>query len=215
MIVLALDTCLNACSAAVVRDGQTLAARFEPMSRGHQERLALMVQETMAEAGLAFSAIDRIGVTVGPGSFTGLRVGLAFAKGLALALGRPLIGVGSLEALGADTTGLAVAIADARRDQAYWQGFSGGVPMTPPTASAVVDIVDWLTEQGGPASLTGPGVSLISSQLPNLKAIPRVGPSPETIARLAAAASPPLAPPRPIYLRTPDAKLPGGLEPVW
>ena len=82
MIVLALDTCLFACSAAVVRGGELLARRIDPMARGHQERLAPLVQEVMAQAGLDFEALDRIGVTVGPGSFTGLRVGLAFAKGL-------------------------------------------------------------------------------------------------------------------------------------
>jgi len=84
LIVLGLDTCLDACSVAV-RDGvRLLAATSEPMKRGHQERLAVMAQVTMAEAGIAFSALARVGVTVGPGSFTGLRVGLAFAKGLGL-----------------------------------------------------------------------------------------------------------------------------------
>ena len=102
MIVLAIDTCLFACSVAVVNDGRVLARRVEPMSRGHQERLAPLVQEAMAEAGLGFDKLDRIGVTVGPGSFTGLRVGLAFAKGLASALSIPAVGIGALEAL-ADT----------------------------------------------------------------------------------------------------------------
>ena len=79
MIILGLDTALAACSVAVTRDGEVLAAMSEPMLRGHQERLAPMVQEVMAAAGLPFAALDRVGVTVGPGSFTGLRVGLAFA----------------------------------------------------------------------------------------------------------------------------------------
>ena len=71
------------------------------MHRGHQERLAPLVAEAMAQAGAAFPDLDRIGVTVGPGSFTGLRVGLAFAKGLAIALGIPCVGVGVLDALAA------------------------------------------------------------------------------------------------------------------
>ena len=101
MIILALDTCLSACSTALLRDDVVLARRVEVMARGHQERLAGLVAETLAEAGLAFSDLNRIAVTVGPGSFTGLRVGLAFAKGLGSALGLPVIGIGTLEAMAA------------------------------------------------------------------------------------------------------------------
>ena len=128
MIVLSLDTALAACSVAVTRDGDVLAALSEPMHRGHQERLAPMVEEAMRAAGLPFTAIDRIGVTVGPGSFTGLRVGLAFAKGLGLALDRPCVGIGTLEALAASDPGpgLTVAVIDARRGQLYLQAFESG-----------------------------------------------------------------------------------------
>ena len=101
MIILALDTCLSACSTALLRDDVVLARRVEVMARGHQERLAGLVAETLAEAGLAFRDLNRIAVTVGPGSFTGLRVGLAFAKGLGSALGLPVIGIGTLEAMAA------------------------------------------------------------------------------------------------------------------
>jgi tRNA threonylcarbamoyladenosine biosynthesis protein TsaB len=92
--ILAFDTCLTACSVAVMDGEQVLSSRAEPMARGHQERLAPLVQELMGQAGLGFDQLDRIGVTVGPGSFTGLRVGLAFAKGLSAALDRPAIGIG-------------------------------------------------------------------------------------------------------------------------
>ena len=92
MLILALDTALETCSAALVRGGRVLAARSEPMARGHQERIAPLVDELAREAGIAFAEVDRIGVTCGPGSFTGLRVGLAFAKGLGFALGRPVVG---------------------------------------------------------------------------------------------------------------------------
>ena len=214
MIILALDTCLSACSAALVDGDLVRAWRFEPMVRGHQERLALMVQELMAEAGAAFSTVERIGVTVGPGSFTGLRVGLAFAKGLALALDIPCVGVGALQALGYGRAGLSVAIADARRDQAYWQAFRDGAPITPPQASGLADIVDWLTEQGGPDTLVGPGVGLLSARFPKATLLETPGPDPVAVAALAAAVEKPM-PPAPLYLRTPDAKLPGGLEPTW
>src|ERR1700694_4222158 len=117
MIVLALDTCLAACQAAVLEGERVLASRSEPMLRGHQERLAPMVREVMDEAGLDFTALDRIAVTVGPGSFTGLRVGRAVAKGLRLALETPVVGIGVLEALaaGAPDEGAVAAVIDARR----------------------------------------------------------------------------------------------------
>ena len=130
-LVLALDTCLGACSVALVRGERTLAALSEPMTRGHQERLAPMVRELMTGAAAPFSALDRIGVTVGPGSFTGLRVGLAFAKGLGLALGRPVVGVGVLHALAqaAAPAGSCAAVIDAGRGRFYLQLFEAGEPL--------------------------------------------------------------------------------------
>ena len=99
-------------------DGElVLASAREVMARGHQERLAPMAQAVMAEAGLGFERLERIAVTVGPGSFTGLRVGVAFAKGLCSALGIPGVGVGTLEALAAEAPGLVFAAIDARRAQ--------------------------------------------------------------------------------------------------
>ena len=134
MIVLSLDTCLAACSVAVLDGGRVRAARAEVMARGHQERLAPMAQAVMAEAGLPFAALMRIGVTVGPGSFTGLRVGVAFAKGLAAALDVPAVGIGTLEALAAQGEGLVFAAIDARRDQLYLQAFEDGQPLMAPDA---------------------------------------------------------------------------------
>src|SRR5689334_22628201 len=134
MIVLGLDTCLSSCSVAVLDGERVLASAREVMARGHQERLAPMAQAVMAETCLAFPALNRIAVTVGPGSFTGLRVGIAFAKGLALALDRPAVGVGTLEALAAEADGLVFAAIDARRGQLYLQGFEGGRALMAPDA---------------------------------------------------------------------------------
>ena len=204
MIVLALDTCLTACSAAVVAEGVVRAARSEPLARGHQERIAGLVQEVLAEAGVAPAALDRIGVTIGPGSFTGLRVGLAFAKGLGAALDRPVVGVGVLEALAFEIKPPAAAVIDARRDQFYLQTFTAAgasepAALAPDAARAAIAAL------GKDATVVGPGASLFND-LADAHIAPREAPDPVAIARLAATRTP--APPRPLYLRAPDARLP-------
>src|SRR5450432_1394851 len=100
MTILALDTSGAACSVAL-RDGagRLLAHRFEALARGHAERLMPMLREVMAEADVDFAALALIAVTTGPGSFTGIRVGLAAARGLALASGLPILGITAFEAL--------------------------------------------------------------------------------------------------------------------
>src|SRR6201999_3092160 len=122
MKLLACDTALGACSAALVEDGRVLAHRFAVMERGHAEALAPMVEETMT--GHDFAALDRLAVTTGPGTFTGQRVGLAFMRALRVALHVPLTGITTLAAMAAqarDETGLARAFAlhDAKRDEVY------------------------------------------------------------------------------------------------
>lgn len=209
-MILALDTCLTACSAALL-DGETvLAARSEAMPRGHQERLAPLVQELMAEAGVGFPALTRIGVTVGPGSFTGLRVGLAFAKGLSSALSIPCVGVGALEALAFGQSGFVVAVIDARREQVYVQMFGDGVALMAPDALSAADAAARLAElyHGGPATLIGSGAPLLAPALPSASVLTPDGPDPVAVARLAQRGPDPLKPPRPLYLRAPDAKLP-------
>lgn len=213
MNVLALDTCLGACSVAVCRDDSVLAAAGEAMTRGHQERLAPMVREVMTRSGLEFAQLDRIGVTVGPGSFTGLRVGLAFAKGLALALGRPCIGVSVLEALARAPVrrGLVAACLDAHRGQVYLQVFVDGRAVMAPDVLPVEVAAARLIElyAGGPAVLVGSGAPLLQAALPGALAEPEALPDPVAIAAFARQARPPFAAPRPLYLRAPDARLMG------
>jgi tRNA threonylcarbamoyladenosine biosynthesis protein TsaB len=211
VIILALDTCLDACSVAAWADGRTLAVRSEPMARGHQERLAPMAAEVLADAGLAPADLDRIGVTVGPGSFTGLRVGLAFAKGLALALDRPCIGVGTLEALALGAgEGFVAAAVDARRERLYLQAFDAGRPVMAPDILDIPVAAARLAElwNGGPARLVGSGAPLVAAVLPGAEIDPLAVPDSAVIARLAAARTPG-PPPRPLYLRAPDAKVAG------
>lgn len=211
MIILALDTCLEACQVAVC-DGETpLAALSEPMGRGHQERLAPMVQAAMAEADVGFGALQRIAVTVGPGSFTGLRVGLAFAKGLALATGAPAFGVGVLEAMAASAPaqGFVAAAVDAKRGQIYLQVFVDGRAAMAPDALDAETCAARLAElwTGAPPLLIGSGAALLEGILPNARSLDRPSPDPLAVARLGLSARPPFPPLRPLYLRAPDARI--------
>jgi tRNA threonylcarbamoyladenosine biosynthesis protein TsaB len=208
MIVLGLDTCLNACSVAVLDGPTVLAHHTALMARGHQERLAPMVQAAMAESGVPFERLQRIGATVGPGSFTGLRVGVAFAKGLASALAIPTVGVGTLEALVADQPGLTAAILDARRDQVYLQVFESGVALMAPDVLPLGTAAARLAElsNGRPVTLIGSGASLLAPAFPDAVTRAPDGCDPRQVARLAATRS--ITPIRPLYLRAPDARLP-------
>ncbi len=206
MRVLVLDTTLEACQAALIEDGRLLAVRSEPMQRGHQERLAPLAAEVLAEAG---PAVDRVGVTTGPGSFTGLRVGLAFARAFALARGVPCVGVGALEALAASVEpgGLVAAAIDARRGQVYLQLFGDGRAISPPEALPTADAAARVRDAGA-ARIVGTGAALLAEGLAGVEILPLAAPSPLALGRLAAAASAPDGPPQPLYLRAPDARLP-------
>ena len=208
MIVLGLDTCLAACSVAVCDGGRVLAHASEVMARGHQERLAPMAQAVMAEAGLGFDRLERVGVTVGPGSFTGLRVGIAFAKGLAASLGVPLVGVGALEALAAEAQGLVFAAIDARRDQLYLQGFDDGRAVMAPDVLELGTAAARVAELavGRTPAFVGSGAPLLAALAPAAQVLTPEGADARRVAALAARGTP--APVRPLYLRAPDARLP-------
>ena len=144
-VILAVDTALGACSVAVLDGAAVRAHRFVEMTRGHAEALAPMVDETMRRSGIAFTSLDRLAVTTGPGTFTGQRVGLAFMRGLRVGLKKPLIGVTTLEAMAAATGAQrAAAIHDAKRDEAYLSLWENGAailePMVMPFADAILRI---------------------------------------------------------------------------
>ena len=138
MNLLALDCATNACSAALWLNGQPGPARFAVMRRGHAEALMPMVTEILEETGLKFTGLDGIAVTVGPGAFTGIRIGLSAARGFALAAGLPVIGVTTLEAVAAaqDSRGRPLLIAlDSKREDIYLQLFNAdGSPASEPRA---------------------------------------------------------------------------------
>lgn len=206
MILLALDTCLGACSAAILDREHMVASASEPMTRGHQERLAPIARDLMAGAGTAFARLDRIGVTIGPGSFTGLRVGLAFAKGLALALDRPCVGVGTLEALAAsvEAPGRNVAAIDAGRGHVYLQIFEAGHALTAPDVLPIEIAAARLIEFGEGLTLVGPNATALARHLPHEQAIDLAAPAIAAVAALATRAAE--TPARPLYLRPPGAK---------
>jgi tRNA threonylcarbamoyladenosine biosynthesis protein TsaB len=210
--ILAVDTALGACSAALLRDDNVLARRFVAMERGHAEALAPMVEAVMREAKIGFSAVDRLAVTVGPGTFTGQRVGLAFMRGLRVALHKPLTGVTSLAAMaeqaraetGADH---AAVIHDARRGEVYLEIDDGGARL-----AHFEDVSTVLRGVTGTLGLAGTAASRLAEILeaegyfPILSKI--TAPDAQWVARLAAKLEPHQSAPRPLYLRAPDAKLP-------
>lgn len=189
------------------------------MFKGHQERLAGFVRDAMAEAGIGFDALDRIGVTIGPGSFTGLRVGLAFAQGFGAALQRPVVGISTLDALAASiemdrvAPDAVAALIDARRGQVYARFWRRGVVEGPAEALSLEAAAARLAALGPGVTLVGSGAPLLADAVPGAIVVDRPGPSPEALARLVVAADPCLAPPEPQYLRAPDAtpptRLPG------
>lgn len=210
MKILAVDTAFGACSAALLQDDVVLAQRFCVMERGHAEALAPMVEAIMSEANTGFEALDRLAVTVGPGTFTGQRVGLAFMRGLRLALKKPLTGISSLAAMAAQSraqTGAehGVAIHDARRGEVYLEIDSDG-----PHLLRFEDAPAALGGLNGRLALAGTAAQRLVELLGTgqFQVSPIFAPNAEWVARLAAAMPLQEGAPRPLYLRAPDAKLP-------
>lgn len=216
MRILAIDTALGACSVCIATRGQgvPLAEETLAMERGHAEALVPMVERVVAASGDTFEALDRIAVTVGPGSFTGLRVGIAAARAAGLALGRPVIGVSTLSAflapLLATQEGRVIAAAiDARHGNIYVQAQApGGRMLIAPRIMALREATRALGS--GPVALAGPGAALLAqdaliagldARVVDASAAPDIA----WVARLGLAADPASAPPDPIYLRAPDA----------
>src|SRR5580692_2116305 len=145
MLILAIDTALDACAAAVLdtRASKLIAQESLPMKRGHAEALMPLIARVMKQASLAFTALDRIAVTTGPGSFTGLRVGLSAARGIALAAGKPVVGVTTLTAyaapiVSANHAAPVISAIDARHDHVYVQVVAGdGSSLMSPRVAAI------------------------------------------------------------------------------
>ena len=215
MKILSVDTALGACSVALLEDDKLLAHIFEPMERGHAERLAPMVDEAMKQAGADFAALGRLAVTTGPGTFTGQRVGLAFMRGLRLALRIPLTGVTTLEAMAVAAmaeTGAhkAAAIHDARREEAYLLLRDGEAVAQPPVVLAFDEAVAHIAAFG-PCAVAGTGAATAHQKLRDDYRLSTIRqPDALWVAKLAQKLPASDGAPGPLYLRAPDAKLPGG-----
>lgn len=202
MLVLGINTVGDTCEAALV-EGGVIASLSEPMSNGHDARLAPLVERLMREAGQAFGDLRRIAVVAGPGSFTGVRVGVAFARGLSLALDAPAVSVTSLEALNElPASGRVLGLLPAKRrppQRTWWaQLVKNGRGATEPTE---------LDERGIRALLSD--VDAICGGLEGLSDIGKPGiaavPTATAAALLAGRIDGELPAARPIYVREPDA----------
>lgn len=223
MKLMVIDTSLGACLAGLYQhEGDSftvLGERTQDMTKGHQEHLGGFARDASADAG-GMSGTQRIGVTVGPGSFTGLRVGLSFALGLGAALDCPVVGLSTLDGLAASVPpkGIVVAAIDARRGQVYIRAFKDGVAVSEAEALAIADAAALILslQPDGEVTIVGSGGEVLLAHEPKLAAatiIPLTAPLPEALARLTVELDPQANPPKPIYLRAPDAtpptRLPG------
>lgn len=219
--LLALDAAGAACSVALWRESGIVAHRFTAMRRGQSEHLVPMIEAVMDAAEATYDTLDALAVTVGPGGFTGVRIGLATARGLALALHRPLIGISNFEAVAAavptaERTGRLLAVVlDSKRHEVYVQAFAPSGEALGPGAAVSPEALDsWLPE--GPVLVAGDAapVALAALQAARRDVVLATSPGLADAAQVAVlAVARPVPPPdadmpQPLYLRPPDVTLP-------
>ncbi len=221
MSALSIDTAANICAVAITdrKTGETLASQSLDISRGHAEVLMPMIETCLKQSGLTVSHISLVICTCGPGSFTGVRVGLSTARAIALGLSVPIIGISNLQACAlyaaeiSDSKTPILVLLDARRDQVYVQMFISGKPMDEARICQIDTVYNDLNlSEHEDIHYCGSGVSLFferreksGSKARNLihdRATSPIG----IIAKLGISAPIPDAPPEPIYLRSADAK---------
>lgn len=200
--ILAFDTSGPACDVALIAGDEVLALRHEPMERGQAERLIPLLQEVLAQAGLGWAGLDALAVGTGPGNFTGVRIAVAAARGLALASRLPALGIGTLEAAAEGLPRPLTVLEEARRGEVYLQahGPEGAAPARLIPAEEAARVTGAVT---GSAAPLAPGAQALPPALPRVLAM----------ARIAARRAPPFAPPAPFYLRGADALPPSDPPP--
>ncbi len=216
MRILAIDTALARCSVAFGDPEADVVARSVAMERGHAEALVPMIEEVLAAAGAGYGDAERVAVIVGPGSFTGLRVGVAAARGIALAAGRPLVAVDTLAALAeavrpSHRRQAIAAVVDARRGEIYAALFAAdGTALVEPSALVAADFADLVAEAGAVPVLTGSAADIVAPLLSERGISARIAdragaPAIEAVLRLGGRLDATRTA-RPLYLRPPDAK---------
>ena len=228
MRILAIDTALGACSAAISLDGETVGYVHEARARGHAESLFAIIAEVERQAGLSAKQMDRFAVTIGPGTFTGLRVGLSAARGLGLAAKKPVLGfttfltvAAGLERGSLSPQDVIATAFDAKRGECYLQVFDTQLaPLTAPqilhldAAALTLEATSQKAAQSKASCrvhLLGTGSHLMAERLGCDVARGEAPDQPDarSLTRLASAvADPQVALAEPLYLRAPDAKLP-------
>jgi tRNA threonylcarbamoyladenosine biosynthesis protein TsaB len=217
MRVLAIDTALAASSAAVLdtANGGIVASESVAMTRGHAEALMPLVARVMQASGMSFGDLDRVVVTTGPGSFTGMRVGIAAARGFGVATNLPVVGVSTLSAyaapyLGADELSPVIAAIDARHGHVYLQVFApGGRTLVAPRLAPLNEAVRAASHSA--SCIVGSAAQAVANGLPATAPVPvtvdtRQAPDIAWIAQIGAVMPEAQAPPQPLYLRAPDAQ---------
>lgn len=215
MRILAIDTALGACSACVLdsSDSAPLAIEQTAMERGHAEALMPMIERIMATIEGGFSSLDRVAVTIGPGSYTGLRVGISAARAIALAAGIPAVGISTLAASAAPFIGreggrVVAAAVDARHGQVWFQALNAQGKQL--VSVRQVNHRDAARAIGaGPVSLVGSAALAVANEawaigLDALVVDDAKAPDVTWVARLGMIADPENAPPRPLYLKAPE-----------
>ncbi|MDB5581748.1 MAG: tRNA N6-adenosine(37)-N6-threonylcarbamoyltransferase complex dimerization subunit TsaB, partial [Bradyrhizobium sp.] len=172
MLILAIDTALDACAAAVLDTvaGKMIAQESLGMKRGHAEALMPLIARVIEASGVTFTSLDRIAVTTGPGSFTGLRVGLSAARGIALAANRPVVGLTTLTAYAAPLVSETgehpiISAIDARHDHVYFQVVSGnGSSLVRPRVAPIEEALD--AARFGAPHLVGNAAKILADRWP-------------------------------------------------
>ena len=200
-LILAFDTAAAHCAAAVLSGDRLVAQALEPMDKGQAERLMPFLEDLLKHAGVDWHSLTALAVGTGPGNFTGVRIAVAAARGLALGLGIPAVGVTRFQALGHGQPRPLTVIEDARRGEVYVQRLDEGSPRLATLAAAIA--------QGGPFAGSAAGMT------PGPVVLPR-WPLAEAIARAGAAllAEAPQPRPAPFYLRSADAAPPADPPPL-
>lgn len=230
MLILAIDTALDACAAGVLDTGagQLIAQESITMKRGHAEALMPLIGRVIKASGFGFVHLDRIAVTTGPGSFTGLRVGISAARGIGLAAEKPVVGVTTLAAYAAPVVNQGgehpvISAIDARHDHVYLQVVAGnGAPLIWPRVAPVAEALE--AARFGAPHLVGNAAAIVGERWPKDAPAPagidtRAAPDIAWVGWLGAAVTPDTAPARPFYLRAPDARpqrdmLPNAAQPA-